>query len=103
MKTKLFNGSNAVINVLFTILIFTALYFALISPNLLLKSENTNAVTLPMLGTIIVFALVCGYFKGFRLFLKQIFVDWRFYTSTILFILAVGMQCFYVSRNVNLS
>ncbi|MCC4366344.1 hypothetical protein LMB21_03285 [Limosilactobacillus reuteri] len=98
MKTKLFNGSNAVINVLFTILIFTALYFALISPNFLLKSENTNTVTLTMLGTIIVFALVCGYFKGFRFFLKQIFVDWRFYTSTILFVLAVGMQCFYVLK-----
>ncbi|UZM90553.1 hypothetical protein OP870_01845 [Limosilactobacillus reuteri] len=98
MKTKLFNGSNAVINVLFTILIFTALYFALISPNFLLKSENTNTVTLTMLGTIIVFALVCGYFKGFRFFLKQIFVGWRFYTSTILFVLAVGMQCFYVLK-----
>lgn len=98
MKTKLFNGSNAVINVLFTILIFTALYFALILPNLLLKSENTNTVTLTMLGTIIVFALVCGYFKGFRFFLKQIFVGWRFYTSTILFVLAVGMQCFYVLK-----
>lgn len=98
MKTKLFNRSNAVINVLFTILIFTALYFALISPNLLLKSENTNTVTLMMLGTIIVFALVCGYFKSFRLFLKRIFVDWRFYTSTILFVLAIGLQCFYVLK-----
>ena len=98
MKTKLFNGSNAVINVLFTVLIFTALYFALISPNLLLKSENTNTVTLTMLGAIIAFALVCGYFKGFRLFLKQVFVGYRFYTSIILFVLAVGMQCFYVSK-----
>lgn len=98
MKTKLFNGGNAVINVLFAVLIFTALYFALISPNLLLKSEHTNAVTLGMLAGIVIFALADAYFKRFHAFLKKIFVSWRFYTAPIIFILALGLQCFYVMK-----
>lgn len=98
MKTKIFNGGNAVINVLFAVLIFTALYFALISSNLLLKSEHTNAVTLGMLAGIIIFALLDAYFSRFHAFLKKIFVSWRFYTAPIIFILALGLQCFYVMK-----
>lgn len=98
MKTKLFNGSNAVINALFAVLIFTALYFALISPNLLLKSEYTNTVTLGMLAGIIIFALVDAYFSRFHAFLKKIFVSWRFYTAPVIFILALGLQLFYVLK-----
>jgi integral membrane protein (TIGR03766 family) len=96
MKTKFFNGSNAVINVLFAVLIFTALYFALISPNLLLKSEYTNTVTIAMLGGMVIIALAYAYFNGVRTFFKKVFVTERFYTAPLLFMLAVGLQWFYV-------
>lgn len=98
MENKIFKSGNAVINVLFAVLIFTALYFALISPNLLLKSEHTNAVTIAILMGIAIFALVTAYFKGVRTFLKKLFIDWRFYTAPILFILAVGVQLVYVLK-----
>lgn len=98
MKNKIFKGSNAVINVLFAALIFTALYFALISPNLLLKSENTNAVTLGMLAGIVLFALAAGYFAAFRDFLKKLFVTWRPCTAPLVFILALCFQWFFVMK-----
>lgn len=98
MKNKIFKGSNAVINILFAVLIFTALYFALISPNLLLKSEHTNAVTIAMLAGIVIFALATGYFQSFRDFLRRLFVDWCFYTAPIIFLLALGMQVYYVLK-----
>ena len=96
MKTKIFNFSNAVINILFAVFMFTALYFALISPNLLLKSEHTNAVTLILLAGIILFALACGYIDRLRHGLKRLFVTWRFYTAPVAFLLALGLQFYYV-------
>lgn len=96
MKNKIFNVSNTVINVLFAVFIFIGLYFALISRNLLLKSEHTNAVTLGMLAVILCFALAYGYFDRLRLFLKRLFVNWRFYTAPLLFICALGLQTYFV-------
>lgn len=98
MKNKIFKGSNAVINILFAVLIFTALYFALVSPNILLKSEHTNAVTIAILAGIVIFGLVTGYYKGFRNFLRKLFVDWRFYTAPIVFLLAIGVQIYYLLK-----
>lgn len=96
MKTKIFNWGNAVINILFAILIFTTLYFALISPNLLLKSEHTNGVTLGIIAVTVIFGLTYAYFARFRSFLKKIFFTWRFNTAPALFIAAIVLQYIYV-------
>ena len=93
---RLFYIGNKLIKIIFYIFIFLTLYFALVSNNLLLKANKSTTFTYLILGLIVALIILYNYFLNIKKFFHFIFVEHKYITSIICFILSIIAQVIYV-------
>ncbi|WP_125763732.1 TIGR03766 family XrtG-associated glycosyltransferase [Levilactobacillus mulengensis] len=98
---RFYKFSQAVINLFWRVLFFLTLFFAVTSPNIILGDNNTFGTSTTMLTTGLVIGLVAVAvgiyaYPRFRAWLYRIFITERLRTGTILLLMVLVGQLFFV-------
>ncbi|WP_025025086.1 TIGR03766 family XrtG-associated glycosyltransferase [Companilactobacillus nodensis] len=99
---KFYNFSHTVINIFWRVLFFLTLFFALISPNIIIGDNDTFGTSTTMVTTGLVIAIIVIFVMNYAYpwahkFLYDVFITHRILTGSLMLLVILVGQIFFVT------